>query len=314
MKTNPISTINFHLWEPCNMRCGFCFATFQDVKQNLPKGHLPKEEALRLVQLLGESQLFQKITFVGGEPTLCPWLLDLVKMAKSYGLATCVVSNGAKLAQKDGEKYLSGFCPFLDWFALSIDSLHAHTNLHTGRAVAGTKVILKEDYLRIIRIIHDYGFSLKINTVVNQFNFEEDFTDFIQQANPKRWKILQVLPIIGQNDNKIIDFVISDSQFAQFIQKHQSISDRKILDFVPETNDHIKGSYLMIDPAGRFFDNLNGTHEYGKPILEIGLETALAQNQANYDKFVGRGGLYQISPKNLTPNNEVDITTNLLTL
>ena len=156
----------------------------------------------------------------------------------------------------------------------------------------GKTIIPKHDYLRIIRIIHDYGFSLKINTVVNQFNFEEDFTDFIQQANPKRWKVLQVLPIKGQNDNKINDFVVSDSQFAHFIQKHQNISDRKILDFVPETNDHIKGSYLMIDPTGRFFDNLNGTHEYGKPILEVGLETALAQNQANYNKFVTRGGLY----------------------
>ncbi len=301
MKT-PISTVNFHLWEPCNMRCGFCFAAFKDVKKSiLPKGHLPKEQALRLVQLLGKSRLFQKITFVGGEPTLCSWLLDLVKMAKSYGLQTCVVTNGTKLLQNP-EKWLSEFCPFLDQIALSIDSLHADTNLRIGRAVVGKEIISKEDYLRIIRTIHDYGFSLKINTVVNQFNFEEDFTDFMHTAKPKRWKIFQVLPIKGQNDTKINDFVISESQFEHFIQKHQNI---KILNFVPETNNDIKGSYLMIDPAGRFFDNLNGTHEYGKPILEIGLEMALAGNQANYEKFVERGGVYQIEAKNLTPNNEV---------
>ena len=28
-------SVNFHLWEPCNMRCRFCFATFQDVKQTV---------------------------------------------------------------------------------------------------------------------------------------------------------------------------------------------------------------------------------------------------------------------------------------
>ena len=24
-----IPTVNYHLWKPCNMRCGFCFATFE---------------------------------------------------------------------------------------------------------------------------------------------------------------------------------------------------------------------------------------------------------------------------------------------
>ena len=311
MKT-PISTINFHLLEPCNMRCGFCFATFQDVKHSiLPKGHLPKDEALRLVRLLGESKLFQKITFVGGEPTLCSWLLDLVKEAKKHGLKTCVVTNGTKISENP-EKWLSDFRPFLDQIALSIDSLHADTNLRIGRAVVGKTIIPKKDYLRIIKTIHAYGFSLKINTVVNQFNFEEDFTDFIRTAKPKRWKIFQVLPIKGQNDTKINDFIISDKQFADFIQKHQNIAD--ILDFVPETNNDIKGSYLMIDPAGRFFDNLNGTHEYGKPILEVGVQTALADNQASYEKFLLRCGEYEISPENLTSNYEVDSSANLLTL
>lgn len=32
----PIPSVNYHIWEPCNMRCRFCFATFQDVKAELP--------------------------------------------------------------------------------------------------------------------------------------------------------------------------------------------------------------------------------------------------------------------------------------
>ncbi|MEO0472453.1 MAG: radical SAM protein, partial [Bacteroidota bacterium] len=67
-----VPSVNFHLWEPCNMRCGFCFATFQDVKRTiLPKGHLPKEDALNVVQAIAKAG-FEKITFAGGEPTLCP--------------------------------------------------------------------------------------------------------------------------------------------------------------------------------------------------------------------------------------------------
>ena len=30
-----IPSVNFHLWKPCNMKCNFCFATFQDVGTRL---------------------------------------------------------------------------------------------------------------------------------------------------------------------------------------------------------------------------------------------------------------------------------------
>ena len=69
-----IPSVNFHLWKPCNMKCRFCFATFQDIGQEaLPKGHLPREDSLAVVEALATAG-FNKINFAGGEPTLCPWL------------------------------------------------------------------------------------------------------------------------------------------------------------------------------------------------------------------------------------------------
>ncbi|QQR95242.1 MAG: radical SAM protein [Bacteroidota bacterium] len=95
-----IPAVNFHLWEPCNMRCKFCFATFQDVKRSiLPKGHLPKEQAVQVVQQLADFG-FQKITFAGGEPTLCKWLPDLIATAKGSGMTTMIVSNGSRLTDE----------------------------------------------------------------------------------------------------------------------------------------------------------------------------------------------------------------------
>jgi len=53
------------------MRCKFCFATFQDVKQAiLLKGHLPEQDALEVVRKIAEAANKQ-ITFAGGEPLLC---------------------------------------------------------------------------------------------------------------------------------------------------------------------------------------------------------------------------------------------------
>ena len=65
--TQKVPSVNFHLWEPCNMRCRFCFATFQDVKRemDIPRGHLPKDECLTVVEQLAEAG-FRKINFAGG--------------------------------------------------------------------------------------------------------------------------------------------------------------------------------------------------------------------------------------------------------
>lgn len=142
-----IPSVNFHLWEPCNMRCKFCFATFQDVKNTiLPKGHLPKEEALEVVKKIAESG-FEKITFAGGEPSLCPWLTDLIRCAKSHNLTTMIVTNGTNLS----EKWLGKNQKYLDWIAISIDSCNELANIESGRAVLGKRAIPLERYIEIIQ-------------------------------------------------------------------------------------------------------------------------------------------------------------------
>ncbi|MCH8330285.1 MAG: radical SAM protein, partial [Bacteroidetes bacterium] len=189
MNSTIIPSVNFHLWQPCNMRCGFCFATFHDVKkQILPKGHLPKEEAFQVVRLLGEFG-FKKITFAGGEPTLCPWLPELIQVAKKYGMVTMIVTNGSKL----NDTYLNRLHDHLDWIALSIDSFDPKINLASGRHLPGNRVFSIEHYLNLCRLIRKKGFSFKINTVVNRLNYKENLSDFIEKARPSRWKILQAI-------------------------------------------------------------------------------------------------------------------------
>ena len=285
MKTkNFIPSVNFHLWEPCNMRCKFCFATFQDVKQSiLPKGHLPKEEALKVVKQLA-AYGFEKITFAGGEPLLCPWLPELIKEAKQLGLTTMVVSNGSRMT----EQFLLDNKNYLDWIAVSIDSLDEAANLKIGRAIVGKKILSLNYYVSLVERIKHYGYGLKINTVVNTYNFQEDFAEFIKESNPKRWKVLQVLPIEEQNDFKVDEFIINENQFQNFVSRHSSVQV-----MIPESNDAIKGSYVMVDPAGRFFDNTNGKHHYSLPILEVGAQKAIRTMNYDNEKFMNRGGIYK---------------------
>ncbi|AEH01988.1 viperin family antiviral radical SAM protein [Lacinutrix sp. 5H-3-7-4] len=278
-----IPSINFHLWEPCNMRCKFCFATFQDVKQTiLPKGHLPESEALKVVEQIANAG-FEKITFAGGEPLLCKWLPNLIKRAKQLGMTTMIVTNGSKLT----DAFLKENTAYLDWIAVSIDSLEGENNIEIGRAITGKKPLSKTYYYDLVKAIKNYGYGLKINTVVNKVNYKDNLTEFIEYAKPKRWKVLQVLPIKGQNDIKIDDFKITDTEYTHFLNTHKNVET-----IVPESNDEIKGSYVMVDPAGRFFDNAQGTHNYSKPILEVGIKEALKTMNYDLDKFLNRGGIY----------------------
>ncbi|WP_452226470.1 viperin family antiviral radical SAM protein [Lacinutrix cladophorae] len=278
-----IPSINFHLWEPCNMRCKFCFATFQDVKQTiLPKGHLPEQDAIKVVEQIAAAG-FEKITFAGGEPLLCKWLPSLIKKAKQLGMTTMIVTNGSKLT----DAFLKANNTYLDWIAVSVDSLKDENNIKIGRAVPGKKPLNKTDYYDLVNRIKKHGYGLKINTVVNKVNYKENLTEFIKHANPKRWKVLQVLPIAGQNDTKIDAFKITKTEYRHFLNTH-----KKVKTIVPESNDEIKGSYVMVDPAGRFFDNAKGTHNYSKPILEVGVEEAIKTMDYDLGKFLNRGGIY----------------------
>lgn len=281
-----IPSVNFHLWQPCNMRCGFCFARFLDVREGiLPKGHLNREDCIHVVKLLAQAA-FDKINFAGGEPTLCSWLPDLIRIAKDAGMTTAMVTNGTKITSEWLDTVEGG----LDWMALSIDTVNPTALSRTGR-MTSSGPLTEQDYLGIANLIKQHSIRLKINTVVTSATWEEDFTDFITTAQPERWKILRVLPVAGQNDDGIERHAITQSQFQAYVNRNSQVSECGI-SVVPEDNDLMRGSYVMVDPAGRFFDNVQGGHTYSRPILEVGVEAALKDVAIDHDLFRQRCGLY----------------------
>ena len=279
-------SVNFHLWKPCNMKCRFCFATFQDVGQDvLPRGHLTREGCLSVVDALASAG-FNKINFAGGEPTLCPWLPDLIRRSKALGCTTSVVTNGSRIAPD----WLDRVENALDWATLSIDTVDPQKLEELGRTTrAGPPT--EDDYLGVIDLLKKRGIRLKINTVVTRSNCDEDLTGFIAKACPERWKLLQVLPVGGQNDGLVDDLVITPEHFAHYVSRNRCVEAMGIA-VVPESNDLMTGSYVMVDPAGRFFDNTAGAHMYGRPINEVGVDTALQDVSVDPDKFRLRDGLY----------------------
>ncbi|MCY4579262.1 MAG: hypothetical protein OXD31_09445 [Chloroflexi bacterium] len=145
--------------------------------------------------------------------------------------------------------------------------------------------------MKAVDILRTNDVRVKVNTVVTIFNLEEDLTDFIIEARPERWKLLQVLPVKGQNDFSIGEYVISGSEFERYVKLARRAETFGI-EVVPESNELMRGSYVMVDPAGRFFDNVEGGHTYSRPILEVGIEQALRDVSQDPAKFIKRNGLY----------------------
>ena len=285
-----IQSVNLHITKSCNYRCEFCYAHFNQISYKLTVSQW--KEIIRQLKDAGT----KKITFVGGEPTLVPFLQELIHFTKSLDILTMLVTNGSKLLR---ENYLESIAPSLDFLGLSIDSGREEVNKKLGRGT-GNHV---EQTIKIADRARFYNIPLKVNTVITSLTWKEDMEWLIQELQPFRWKVFQMLPIEGEN-NEAADLLISNEQFNHFISTHTHLNP------VGEVNDDMINSYAMIDPEGRFFDNSSYKLNHGLPILRVGVKKSFESINFNYGKFIGRDGDYFQKPdfsETLTRLNLVDV-------
>lgn len=276
MPDSSVVAVNFHVNKACNAHCLFCFATFRDVR-----GRSSTDVAIGVIDALADAGC-EKLNFAGGEPTLRSDLPKLLRHAKGLGLVTSIVTNGFRL---DG--LLDDHGDTLDWVGLSVDSSREDVQQALGRG-KGDHVA---NSIRLARRCRDLGLRVKLNSVVTELTWNEDMSGLVRTMQPERWKAFQVLPIAGQNDGSVEDLLISPDQFRAFIERHAQLAAEGLAPVV-EDNDAMRGSYVMVDPLGRFFGNATGRHVYSEPILEVGVDRGLAQVGFVPAKFEARGGRY----------------------
>jgi len=245
----------------------------------------------------------EKINFAGGEPFLYPETLgQLVKYSKEIGYnSTSIISNGSKIKKDFFEKYST----WLDILGISCDSINPIINFEHGRKVCGSGK--SRDETQKIREISEfcniYKVLFKINTVVTKKNKDEILSNFINELNPMRWKIFQVLDIDGENydsisgKNLIKDLLITKEEFENYVKINKECLNNKE-SMVLEDNETMRASYILIDEYGRFLDTSFGMKIPTKSILDVGIESALEEllqnNGKGFDKkmFEARGGYF----------------------
>nr|XP_003215459.1 PREDICTED: radical S-adenosyl methionine domain-containing protein 2 [Anolis carolinensis] len=279
----PLS-VNYHFTRQCNYQCGFCFHT---AKTSFV---LPLEEAQRGLRLLKEAGM-EKINFSGGEPFLHErgnFVGKLVQFCKQELKlpSVSIVSNGSMIK----ERWFKHYGEYLDILAVSCDSFFEEVNVLIGRGQKGKNHI--ENLHKLKQWCQRYGVAFKINSVINRFNMEEDMNEQIRALNPVRWKVFQCLLIEGENSGEDAlreaeRFVISDEDFEQFLKRHQGLSC-----LVPESNQKMKDSYLILDEYMRFLNCVNGRKEPSRSILDVGVQDAIQFSGFDEKMFLKRGGKY----------------------
>ncbi|KAF2168400.1 hypothetical protein M409DRAFT_65407 [Zasmidium cellare ATCC 36951] len=287
----PLS-VNFHFTRRCNKTCVFCFHTEKT-------SHVaPLEDMKRGLHLLAEAGM-KKINFAGGEPFLYPKLLGQLCQYCKEELkleSVSIISNGTKIDRK----WLVENGKYVDVLGVSCDSFDEETNIRIGRGTGDNvkKLFEIRDWCR------ELGIKFKLNTVVLLWNWEEDMSDTIKDLDPFRWKVFQVLPVEGENDapeqetdldkrkrnaNKVL---ISDEQFEAFCDRHKHLPC-----FVPESNQLMASSYLIVDEYLRFLDKGSGKETASESLLRVGVQEAMGQVRWDQKAYEESGAVYEWSKR-----------------
>lgn len=286
--------VNWHLTEACNYECNFCYA-----KWVMPKARELIHDGKQIRHMLGllfeffrpghhtNSQTNERswdsvrLNLAGGEPLLYrEKTLDVARIARELGFELSMITNGSHLDYA----LLGKLAPQLSLLGVSVDSGRENINREIGRADKRTGQVLGLDFVASsFRTAREFipDLQLKVNTVVNKLNLQEDMTPVIRRLAPGKWKVLQMLPLQNRN------LAVSDAEFQEFVGRHDSLRDIMSV----EDNDSMTESYIMIDPLGRFYQNTpagQGGYHYSRPIVEVGARQAFAEMSWSESKFLSR--------------------------
>lgn len=106
--------LNIKLLSACNGKCEFCIAAGTPLKKSA--------DAQKFIDTANSMTNFTKVDVLGGEPTLYPDLVKVLKGIRPYKKEIGIISNGSNLS------VIKECLPFLDTVTLSIHSFDYNKN------------------------------------------------------------------------------------------------------------------------------------------------------------------------------------------
>lgn len=279
--------INYHITEKCNYDCHYCYAKWAKPNELHRDLNELKHVLFKLAKYFLSPNPIQhqlnyksvRLNFAGGEALLLKErFIEALDYAIELGFKVSMITNGHLLS----EQFIAEHSHKLDLLGISYDSNSYSRQQLIGRATRSGNVLSETRLKSIFQQVKEYSpnTELKINTVVNQYNAEDNLSELIGELQPKKWKVLRVLPVFDEIQT------ITEQQFYNYVERHESVAHLMSV----ENNDSMTNSYLMLSPDGSFFQNGNQAQGYFKSrsVLTTSIDVALAETGFDAEKFALR--------------------------
>lgn len=146
----------------CNLRCRHCY---QSSERRPLENELTLVEKLDLVDQLAE-QYVPMIAFAGGEPTISPDLLPVLRRCRHYGMHVSVATNGTSLTPRLAAELAEAGARYVE---VSLDSVHPERH----DAFRGQPGMWRRTVEGMRCVVRQPGLRLGIAMCVHQGNFAE---------------------------------------------------------------------------------------------------------------------------------------------
>ena len=202
-----IEYLRISITDRCNFRCVYCMP--EHGLEWLPKAEiLSYEEITEVVRQLAPLGL-RRLRITGGEPTIRPDLVALVKMLKAVPEIEDIAlsTNGVKLPDMASQLRAAG----LDRVNISADSLRS------ARIAAIARRNLRFDPVRAAEAAARAGLDpIKLNVVVMRGINDDEIVDFARLTleNPWHVRFIELMPV-GEMANLTWEHVVPSDEVLQ---------------------------------------------------------------------------------------------------
>ena len=240
---NSHNLLNIKLLNSCNGKCDFCIAAGTPFKKSA--------NAQKFIDTAISMTKFSKVDVLGGEPTLYPNLLQVLKGIRPYKKDIGIISNGSNL------KIIKECIPYLDTVTLSIHSFDYNKN--------STGISIDEKELKDLN--KNKGKSEIIAAVVvtdKTVSNLKEIESYAQKAKKLGFSAIKLMELVTSNEN--VNFIDLQDLLINFGIHQKNATLKGCFFELPELSKYLKiKTYIKLCCP---YNNVFKAKSFGIPNIE----------------------------------------------
>lgn len=240
---NSYNLLNIKLLNGCNGKCEFCIAAGTPVKKST--------DAQKFIDTANSMTKFSNVDVLGGEPTLYPDLVEVLKGIRPYKKRIGIISNGSNL------KIIKECIPYLDTVTLSIHSFDYSKN--------STGIVINEQELKDLNKNKEKTEIIAAVVVTNKTvsNLKE-IKFYAKKAKKLGFSAIKLMELVTSNEN--MDFIDLQDLLVNFGIHQKNATLKGCFFELPELSKYLKiKTYIKLCCP---FNNIFKAKSFGIPDIE----------------------------------------------